>query len=98
MTAWLCLLSNFKGLNNFSTLATPVNLTTTPSAADFTELWKPRMREVNICDVCAALGPIHMVSGTRDIPPYRGNFIERLYEKKLTQLLAESKLTLLNYL
>ena len=35
-----------------------------------------------------------MVSGTRDNPPYRGNFIERLYEKRL-YLLAESKLTLL---
>ena len=29
-------------------------------------------------------------------PPYRGNLIERLYEKKLS-LLAESKLTLLNH-
>ena len=37
-----------------------------------------------------------MVSGTRDNPPYRGNFIKRLYEKKLS-LLAKSKLTLLNY-
>ena len=38
----------------------------------------------------------YMVSGTRDNPPYRGNFIKHLYEKKLS-LLAESKLTLLNY-
>ena len=37
-----------------------------------------------------------MVSDTRDNPPYRGNFIERLYEKRLS-LLAESKLTLLKY-
>ena len=28
--------------------------------------------------------PLYMVSGTRDNPPCRGNFIERLYEKKLT--------------
>ena len=35
-------------------------------------------------------------AGTRDNPPYQGNFIERLYEKKLS-LLAESKLTLLSY-
>ena len=27
-------------------------------------------------------GPIYMVSGTWDNPPYRGSFIERLYEKK----------------
>ena len=33
-----------------------------------------------------------MVSDTRDNPPYRGNFIERLYEKTLS-LLAESKFT-----
>ena len=37
-----------------------------------------------------------MVLGTRDNPLFRGNFIERLYEKKLS-LKAESKLTLLNY-
>ena len=37
-----------------------------------------------------------MVVGTRDNPPRRGNFIERLYEKKLS-LLAETKLTLLEY-
>ena len=37
-----------------------------------------------------------MVSGTRDNPPYGGNFIERLYEKKLS-LLSESNLTLPNY-
>ena len=37
-------------------------------------------------------GYIYMVSGTRD----RGNFIERLYGKKLS-LLAETKLTLLKY-
>ena len=43
-----------------------------------------------------ALGPIYMVSSTRDNPPYRGNFIERLYEEKLS-VLAESKLTLLKY-
>ena len=42
------------------------------------------------------LGPTYMVSGTRDNPPYRGNLIERLYEKKLS-LLTESKLTLLKY-
>ena len=42
-------------------------------------------------------GLIHMVSGTRDNPPYWGNFIERLYEKKLS-LLAESNMTLLKYL
>ena len=35
-----------------------------------------------------------MVSGTKDNPPYRVNFIERLYEKKV-YLLDESKLTLL---
>ena len=37
-----------------------------------------------------------MVSGTRDNPPYRDNFIERLYEKRLS-LLAELKLTPLKY-
>lgn len=37
-----------------------------------------------------------MVSGTGDNPTYLGNFIERLYEKKLS-LLAESELTLLKY-
>ena len=42
------------------------------------------------------LGPTYMVSGTRDNPPYLGNFIERLHEKKLS-LLTESKLTLLKY-
>ena len=38
-----------------------------------------------------------MVSGTRDNPSSRDNFIERLYEKNLS-LLAESKLTLHDYL
>ena len=38
-----------------------------------------------------------MVSGTRDNPSSRDNFIERLYQKNLS-LLAESKLTLHNYL
>jgi len=37
-----------------------------------------------------------MVSGTRDNPPPRDNFTERLYDKKLAQL-TEIKLTLLNY-
>ena len=33
-----------------------------------------------------------MVSDTRDNPSYRGNFIERLYEKKLS-LLTDLKFT-----
>ena len=37
-----------------------------------------------------------MVSGTRDNPPFRGNFTECLFEKKVP-LLAKSKLTLLDY-
>ena len=37
-----------------------------------------------------------MVQGTRDNPPYRGNFIESLYEEQVS-LLAKSKLTLLDY-
>ena len=42
------------------------------------------------------IGPIYMVSGTRDNPPPRDNFTERLYDKKLSRL-TEIKLTLLNY-
>ena len=38
-----------------------------------------------------------MVSGTRDNPSSRDNLTERLYEKNLS-LLAESKLTLHDYL
>ena len=38
-----------------------------------------------------------MVSGTRDNPSSRDNFIERLYEKNVS-LLADSKLTLHDYL
>ena len=44
-----------------------------------------------------SLGPIYMVSGIRGNPSTRDNFIERLYEKHLS-LLAESKLTLHDYL
>ena len=57
--------------------------------------WRPIALEV----VCGyrEQGPVYMVSVTRENTPYRGNFIERLHEKKLS-LLGESKLTLLNYL
>ena len=37
-----------------------------------------------------------MVSGSRDNPPQRDNFTERLYDKKLARLTG-IKLTLLNY-
>ena len=46
-------------------------------------------------DINLLLGSVYMVLGTRDNPPYRGNFIEHLYEKMLS-LLAESNLTLFN--
>ena len=39
------------------------------------------------------LGPVYMVSVTRDSPPSRDNFTERLCENCVT----ETKLTLLNY-
>ena len=54
------------------------------------------IRQEKVEKIVDFLGPIYVVSGTRDNPPYRGNFIERLYEKKLC-LLAETKLTLLKY-
>ncbi|KAL9967255.1 hypothetical protein ACROYT_G025440 [Oculina patagonica] len=43
------------GLNNFTTIASSVNTTTTPSAVDYTEIWKPRMREIQGAIMVAAL-------------------------------------------
>ena len=45
----------------------------------------------------SGIRPHHdMISGTRDNPPYRGNFIERLYEKKLSLLWSSQSLKTIN--
>lgn len=38
---------NLKGLNNFTTIASSMNITTNTSDIDYTDVWKPRMREVS---------------------------------------------------
>ena len=45
------------------------------------------------CTQQHSLGPVYMVSGTRDNPPSRDNFSEHLYENCMTK----TKLTLLDY-
>ncbi|KAJ7381270.1 hypothetical protein OS493_001388 [Desmophyllum pertusum] len=43
------------GLNNFTTIASSMNITTNTSDIDFTDVWKPRMREIQGAIMVAAL-------------------------------------------
>ena len=84
------LVVQFKGLDNFTTNASSVNISTTPSTIDYTDIWKPRMREVSIFQVWSMFR-VRSLSFSRVTTRcrYMGSGIKGLYRGGIRDLVLQ---------